>query len=842
MTNGLNLKTSLAQFLKSTLNLPNTKFPMHRPKGLDHEKGLIPYLSTCPPIEECNSILLDGPPFANGNLHIGHALNKILKDIIVRSRKDMYWTPGWDCHGLPIELKARSTSGNGSDNSNPLFVRKLCKEFANEAIGNQKYSMLSWGLSCDYSQYYKTMNQEYEANQLRIFAQLVRNGLVYSALQPVYWSPSSKTALAEAEIEYEELECQSAYVKFPFNEKTSLLAWTTAPWTLFGNRALAYNPKIQYCRVDLQDESLIMSRKSAENLFPGNKMAEIGELPKEYNCIHSSIDVKRPILLADWVNEESGTGIVHLAPAHGIEDFLTCKEFGIEIDKVLIDENANYSFGPLNGLNVMESNDRVINYFAPFIASTANVRHPYPHDWRTKKPIVFRATKQWFIKTSGMNVDEIISQIKFHPESSRETIVKTIKSRKNDWCISRQRVWGVPIITKPGNDEILDPDYIEEIATRVEKEGSEFLLKEREDLKNTMDVWFDSGIAWRTINDPSKQVVVVEGSDQFRGWFQSLLLTHLAYNNNCKEIIKPPYNTLIKHGFVLDGSGKKMSKSLGNVVDPEEVTKIYGVDALRLWVASSDFINDVNLSDKSLEQCAEKLQKFRNTFKFILGNVHDLDDEDISSIPLRPVDQAIIRKAHLISKSAEKSYQDLNFLSVVRQAFEFVTEDLSGFYFHLIKDRLYITKPKSAERKSAQIALNEIGFVLLDLLKPIAPFLCAEADESLRNERYQLNLSSEKLPSIEELREMRNYMTIDNINRYHFFIPRNTLHGLKESDWKELLECARVSFSEGAEVKFELTRDHKCPRCWSLRSRDPLFLCDLCEHISIPRFSLLNNN
>ena len=840
MPNGTGLKASLAQFLKSTLNLPQTKFPMHRPKGLDYEKSLIPYLSSCPELEKCNSILLDGPPFANGNLHIGHALNKILKDIIVRSRKDMYWTPGWDCHGLPIELKARATSENQSND--PLFIRKLCKDFANETIGNQKYSMLLWGLSCDYSQYFKTMSRKYEASQLKVFAQLVRNGLIYSALQPVYWSPSSKTALAEAEVEYEEMECRSVYVKFPFDERTSLLAWTTTPWTLFGNRAIAYNPKIQYCKVDTGKETLIMSKKSAEKLFSDSEMTEIGEFPKEYNCIYSPDSVKRPVLCADWVSEDTGTGIVHLAPAHGIEDFLVCKEFGIGIDNVLIDEDANYSAGPLIGLNVLDCGDRVIQHFDPFIVKTMNIKHPYPIDWRSKKPIVLRATKQWFIKTSQLNVDEVISQIKFVPENSRETIVKAIKSRKNDWCISRQRCWGVPIVTVPGNDDVLDADEIEEIASRVEQEGSEFLFKERNDLKNTIDVWFDSGTAWTTIKDTSKPVVIVEGSDQFRGWFQSLLLTHISYNNHKDSPKKPAYDTLIKHGFVLDASGKKMAKSVGNVIDPVEVIEAFGVDTLRLWVASIDFTNDVNLSLEALKQNADKLQKFRNTFRFILGNINDLDQNDASSIIPKTFDQAVIKKAHQVSKAVEKFYKDLNLVAVVRGVFDFVTEDLSSFYFHLIKDRLYITKPKSVERKSAQIALNELGYVLLDLLKPIAPFLCTEAEDCIRSERFQLNLNPES-PSIEELREKRINLAREDIDKYHVFIPRNTLPGLEESDWKELLECARVSFyEETKKVKFELTQDHKCPRCWSFRSIDPLFLCDLCEHISIPRISLLNNS
>lgn len=805
---------------------------MHRAKGLiGYENNL--KLSTCN--SNSKKVLLDGPPFANGQLHIGHALNKILKDMIVRSsylksnknnsEYGMYWTPGWDCHGLPIELKARTS------NNNPKDLRIKCQQYAQEAIELQKSTMKTWGLSCDYSQPYKTMGRTFEAEELRIFARMLRKGLVYSALRPVYWSPSSKTALAEAEVEYADLDCKSAYVRFPIGDNTFMLAWTTTPWTLYGNRALAINPKIKYVQVEHERCKYILSPSSALSLFPDQPAVEV-ELPKTYFCIQTK--EKRPILTADWVNEEVGTGVVHLAPAHGLDDYFVCKENGIEIDDTLIDEDARFTNGSFKGQYIFEKSteEAVLEDLKEFILKISEIRHSYPIDWRTKQPLVFRSTRQWFLKTTGLNqhVERALEGVKFVPSTAKDTLLRTIKGRTGDWCISRQRLWGLPIpvfLNKETGEPLLTFEIVERFAEIVEKEGSnawfelttrDFGLREEEYERgsDTLDVWFDSGTAWTTLvnNKDLEELVVVEGSDQFRGWFQSLLLTWLA----SQDVPKPLYTTLIKHGFVLDAQGKKMSKSLGNVIDPQDVCQRYGVDTLRLWVASSAYTTDVTIGPETLAKCAEKVQKFRNTFRFILGNIHEVANESTSPISkLRPLDLAAINSMHRVNFRVKALYGEYKFDEVVKTLYDFVIEDLSGFYLDLTKDRLYVSARDSVERKSAQMALAYIGESLKKLLFPITPFLCTEVGQHLVNIN---NINPIQELTLDDLKRIQTELQngVEDSNKLRFCIPKEATGTLDEKDLRELLECADVRFD--SHFRTEVVQDAKCTRCWAYRAEE----------------------
>ena len=750
----------------------------------------------------------------------------------------MYWTPGWDCHGLPIELKARTVAGEDA-----LIMRKKCRQFAEEAIKTQRDTMRTWGLACDYSAYYQTMDSKYEADQLLVLAKMVKSGLVYSALRPVYWSPSSKTALAEAEVEYAEMDCTTAYVRFPVSENEYFLAWTTTPWTLFGNRGLAINPDIKYVRVPHEGVYYILSQASADHLFPNTEREIVENLPPRYFMDGR----ERPVLMADWVTSEVGTGVVHLAPAHGHEDYLLCKQHGIEIDDPLIDEDAKYLSGPLQGTCIFDNHKSVLAALEPSIFRTRNIKHSYPIDWRTKQPLVLRATRQWFLKTSELisQVEQEVDRVQFVPTSAKDTLLRTIKGRKSDWCISRQRLWGVPIPSfnnKVSREAVLTANVIEKFADVVREKGSDawydsrprdFGLKDEEYERggDTLDVWFDSGIAWTTVKDNDDRLVtVVEGSDQFRGWFQSLLLTWLCSNTDTKRPI-PIYTTLVKHGFVLDAQGKKMSKSLGNVVDPQAACEKYGVDACRLWVASSTFAMDVTIGTEALAKCAEKVQKFRNTFRFILGNTNDA--KDLDSVQLLPLDQAAVNSTKRVEEEVARMFEAYQFDQVVRVLYEFVTEELSGFYFDLIKDRLYVLQRDSSELKSAQLGLLYIGHALKRMLNPITPFLCSEAESHLLP--TSLHAITTHGLELKDLQELRKELTsgLNGLAQLRLFVPKDKVGNLSARDVCELVRCADVTFipSEHSRVSAEQVKEEKCPRCWAYRSITANDLCPECHPI-----------
>lgn len=860
---------------KNTLNMPKTGFPRHPSKRSQDD-----YSSLCNRIgyeyyqwqrhrnvSKEDYIISDGPPFANGNLHIGHALNKILKDIVLRSKviqgHRVVMRPGWDCHGLPIEVKA--VTELSSLQSDALKIRQRCRAFAEEAVNNQREMMRKWGLMADYDHPYRTMDKEYEAEQLRCFAKMVDLELVHRALRPVFWSPSSQTALAEAELEYQEMSGTAAFVAFHLiGHKDKLLIWTTTPWTLPANQAVAINSSLQYCRVENgKGESFIVAKAALHNLAPLNlqlicdvNVADI--LSHKY--VSPITGNHCGIINADFVRPETGTGLVHLAPSYGHDDFdVFTKQNGNLEPLSIVDDSGNLTNCPdLDGMHIFDqkTTDSIFGKLGHNLVLSHNITHRYPVDWRTKKPVIIRATNQWFIdisKISSLIHTVIDQQVTFCPPSGKERLHKMIDSRTS-WCISRQRHWGVPIPAfhdkQNQNDVILDAKIIRNITDIVQKEGTDcwWKLPVKDFLKNstfdaqcyvkgsdTMDVWFDSGTAWS--QSPQGQAnLVVEGSDQFRGWFQSSLITSIA----CQQ--KPAYTNIVTHGFVLDEQMRKMSKSLGNVVDPTDVIEKYGVDVLRLWVASSQFTEDLSFSEAAIKSCRESYLKLRNTFKFMIDNISDIDstlkDDEICEL-----DKLAMQYSKCKLSSVLTDYNNFDFWKAHQTIMSFVTADMSGFYLDSVKDRLYLNNKTSLERRSAQSALKSILTDLAIVLTPMCPLLVDEVSDQVN-----IRFSTQQLPvyrdgecgsSFERLKALRKQVhTMSSIPMSHAIVKiPQSFSDFTIDTLRDTIGSASVEFSAEIDTPVAiLSSMQKCPRCWyfkSPREEEPCFQCSQQLSLSI---------
>ena len=749
-------------------------------------------------------VLLDGPPFANGALHVGHLLNKVIKDMVARHRvllgQSVMFRPGWDCHGLPIEAKALETLKQEQREAlSALEVRERARTLAEEAMRGQKADFQRWGIMADWDMAYKTMDVEYEANQLEVFGEMVRKGLIFRALKPVHWSPSSKTALAEAELEYvdnhksiavlvsfklNELECAS--ISLP--EGTSLVIWTTTPWTLPSNMALAVNPEISYAIVSCALGFFIVAAPLVENFAARIKHVCVvvcslsGSSLVGLTCRHPFISRNAVIIGGNHVSGESGTGIVHTAPGHGMEDFLAMREAGFVDIIMCVDEVGRFTSDAgleLAGKSVLgDGNIAVVDILKRVNAllQEETIQHRYPYDWRTKKPIIQRAAKQWFCRLNELQESAIksLEVVQMIPLEGRMQFIQMLKGRL-EWCISRQRHWGLPIpvfYDSETGDPLLSLETIEHVKNLFLKYGSscwwslpvEELLPEAY-LKNgkkyikgsdTMDVWFDSGTAWKTTKDKLPVDLIVEGEDQFRGWFQSLLLTSVAVNGIA------PYRTIITHGFVLDEQNRKMSKSIGNVVTPSEIIDggknrvkqpAYGVDVLRLWVASTDYRSAVNIGNSIIEKSFESRNKIRNVCRFLLGNLGDFNESLIlAHSKLLPVDKYMLHLLTIVQEQAAKDYSEYQFIKVFRSLMVFVNVDVSAFYSSLAKDRLYHSNTGSLERTSAQFVLFEVYFlfyfsimqILQTLMRLWAPILCHTMEEVYQHLTPALKLMFKK--------------------------------------------------------------------------------------------------
>ncbi len=714
-------------------------------------------------------VLHDGPPYANGDIHIGHALNKILKDFINRYKMlegyKVVYIPGWDVHGLPIETAVTNTGINRKE-MNKTDFRKLCESYAKKQIENQKLQFKALNVIGDFENPYITMSKEYEAKQIEVFAEMAKKGLIFKGLRPVYWSPSSESALAEAEIEYKDRRDASLYVTFPIvhgneyvDEGDNLVIWTTTAWTLPGNLGIAVNRDIEYAKVSANNKNYIIAKEllnKLSELFDWGKyeilQTFLGSELENVKYRHVFMDRISPVILGEHVTIEAGTGLVHIAPGYGAEDFEVGKKYNLGMINGVNDQGVlNEQSGKYKGLYFEKANKVIADDLdnTGHLLKLEMITHSYPHDWRTKGPVIFRATSQWFCSIDKIReqlLDEIQNNVNWLPEWGQLRMHNMIKDR-GDWCISRQRVWGVPIPIFYNEDgsEIIDYDVMMHIAKLFKKHGSNIWFsksakellpqgysnpaspngefKKEEDI---MDVWFDSGSSHtgvlinRNLNYPAD--IYIEGSDQYRGWFNSSLICGVSVHG------KAPYKKVISHGFVLDGKGHKMSKSLGNVIDPLKMIKRDGSDILRLWVASVDYKEDVRISDNLINQVKESYRKIRNTYRFMLGNLFDFDPNtnkiEFNNMPY--YDQYIMVKLNELIKDIKNAYEQYNFQEVYRLSNNFITFMLSNFYLDFTKDILYIEKQDSLKRRSVQTVLYETLSSLIRLLAPILPYTSEE--------------------------------------------------------------------------------------------------------------------
>lgn len=776
----------MPQDYNSTLNLPQTEFSMRA--GLPKKEPEM--LKTW---EDDNAyeklmkknegkplyILHGGPPYANGNIHLGHALNHALKDFVVRYKNmtgfQSPFVPGWDTHGLPTELKARAKAGvENSTTIADVELRKICREFAEGYVNDQRDQFKRLGVIGEWDKPYITLQKEYEAKQIEVFSEMACSGHIYKGLKPVYWCTECGTALAEAEIEYAEDKCFSIYVKFNVTDDKGLLKemgadldntyfviWTTTTWTLPGNVAICVGPRYDYCLIKCGNEYYVMAEGLYEEAL---KIAEIedyqvvgkikGSELEFMKCAHPFLDRESVVIVGDHVTLESGTGCVHTAPGHGVEDFEVCRNYDsipviVPVDsKGILTEEA----GQFAGLTTEKAGKVIADYLREtgHLFALKKLEHQYPHCWRCKNPVLFRATEQWFCSIEDLKdkAVEAIRNVEWVPGWGEDRIASMVRERK-DWCISRQRKWGVPIpifFCKECGEAHIDKDAMMAVAELFRKEGSDaWYAKDANEIlpkgtkckkcgstefnkeKDIMDVWFDSGVSHAAVCDERDYLsfpadLYLEGTDQYRGWFQSSLLTSIATKGVA------PYKTVVTHGWVVDGEGHKMSKSLGNGILPEDIVNEYGADILRLWVASSDYHADVRISKDILKQLSESYRKIRNTARYILGNLYDFnpDTDMVSMDKLLPLDKWALKKLDEVNKKVRKGYDEFEFHQVYHAIRNFCVVDMSNFYLDVLKDRLYVESATSESRRAAQTTIYIILDAMTKLISPILAYTSQE--------------------------------------------------------------------------------------------------------------------
>jgi len=769
---------------KNTLNLPETGFPMRgdlakrEPVMLKnwYDKQLYQKIRQATKGKK-SFILHDGPPYANGNIHIGHAVNKILKDIIVKSKTslgfDSPYIPGWDCHGLPIELKVEGLVGKPNEKVTAAEFRQKCREYAAEQVEGQKKDFIRLGVLGDWDNPYLTMNFNTEANIIRTLGKVIANGHLYKGSKPVHWCLDCGSSLAEAEVEYEDKVSPSIYVRFPavsaveieekFNAvgkghgKLSAVIWTTTPWTMPSNRAIAVNADLEYHLVQLGDERVILAAELVESVAKavGVEQVEVlgsvkGQVLELVRFNHPFYDFTVPVILGDHVTTDGGTGLVHTAPDHGLDDFIVGQKYNLPMAGLVSNDGKFISTTEFfAGKGVFEANPLVVEKLQEVgnLLKVEKIKHSYPHCWRHKTPIIFRATPQWFIgmETQGLRQQALgeIKGVRWIPDWGQARIEKMVENRP-DWCISRQRTWGVPMTLFVHKEtEELHPrtlELLEEVAKRVEKAGIQawWDLDEKELLgadaetyrkvPDTLDVWFDSGSTYSSVvaNRPEFNGqdidMYLEGSDQHRGWFMSSLMLSTATDN------KASYKQVLTHGFTVDGQGRKMSKSIGNIVTPQEVMDKFGGDILRLWVASTDYTGEMTVSDEILKRAADSYRRIRNTARFLLANLNGFDPQRDAVKPeeIISLDRWAVACALDAQKEIKEAYDNYQFHTVVQRLMRFCSVEMGSFYLDIIKDRQYTTKADSLARRSCQTALWHIAEALVRWMAPILSFTADE--------------------------------------------------------------------------------------------------------------------
>ena len=893
---------------KETLLMPETSFQMrgNLPENEKLQREKWEEMDLYNKVREKNKgktpfILHDGPPYANGNIHIGHAMNKILKDFVNRykmmSGYDMIYIPGWDTHGLPIE-QAVTNSGVDRKSMSKADFRALCEKYAYEQIEKQMQGFKELNVLADWEHPYITLQKEMEARQIEVFAEMAKKGLIFKGLKPVYWSPSSESALAEAEIEYHDRKDSSIYVAFPVvegndtvNVGDNLVIWTTTPWTLPCNTGIAISEKFDYAKVLVNDKYYIVANELLEdlakefgwenyevvNVFTGDKFAGV-----KYK--HVFMDRVAPVIDGFHVTLDAGTGLVHIAPMYGADDFIIGKEYNLEMINGIDDQGVlNELSGPFNGLFFEDANKAVTVKLDELgvLLKLKFITHSYPHDWRTKKPIIFRATKQWFCSIDKIRDDllkELENNVKFHTEWGKKRLYNMIHDR-GDWCISRQRVWGVPIPIFYNEDgsEIVDYDVMMHVADLFRKYGSNvWFEKEAKDLlpegytnpaspngnftkeEDIMDVWFDSGSTWNGVlieqGLPYPSDMYLEGSDQYRGWFNSSLICGVAVTG------KAPYKELVSHGFTLDGKGNKMSKSLGNVIVPADMVRLHGSDILRLWFASTDYTEDVRISDDLIKQVKESYRKIRNTYKFMLGNLKDFDytKDSVKYEDMPYYDKYMMNELNKFTKNVLEEYNNYNFQNVYKLVNNFVSFTLSNFYLDFTKDILYIEKADSLVRRSVQTVLYNILNNEVKLLAPILPYTSEEVYILLPHTEESVHLTDmpevvtysdsaevEELFNLffelkdkvnKKLEEARNEKLIGSaleaVVKINLDPKYNEVKEKLGSYLHQLFIVSKVEYTtDGEEVVVEKSTGEKCNRCWNYVDHLNGDICDRCHNI-----------
>ena len=892
----------------STMNLPKTDFPMRgnlpqkEPEMIKRWQDQKLYQKLMEKNEGLPLYVLhDGPPYANGDIHMGTALNKVLKDIIIKYKNmsgyKAPYIPGWDTHGLPIELKAMKKVGVENINS-ALDLRKVCKEFALHYVDVQRNEFIRLGSIGDYEHPYLTLQPKHEAEQIRIFGEMAKKDFIYKGLKPVYWCPECKTALAEAEIEYVEDPCNSIYVKFKVEDdggklaalnteldKTYFVIWTTTTWTLPGNLAICLGPEYEYVAVHANGEYYIMAKELVESAMKAAgitdyTVSEASLSGKELEYIkyrHPFIDRVSPIIVGDHVTLESGTGCVHTAPGHGVEDFEVCVNHYPEIPIIVPvdgDGKLTEEAGEFCGLTTNDANKAILTKLTELNALFAveKIIHQYPHCWRCKSPIIFRATEQWFCSIDGFKEDacKAIDTVQWIPEWGGDRIKGMVMDR-SDWCISRQRTWGVPIpifYCKHCGKPIINEDSINAIANLYEKEGSDAWYKYEaneilpEGFKcecgcteftkemDIMDVWFDSGVSHAAVCNEEHGLrwpadLYLEGADQYRGWFQSSLLTSVAAKG------RAPYKAVCTHGWVVDGEGKAMHKSLGNGMSPDEVTEKFGADILRTWVASSDYHADIRISQDILKQLSDAYRKIRNTARFILSNLGDFnpDTDSVSVEKLDGIDKWAMARMDEIIEKCKAAYDKFDFHIVYSTMRDFCTIDLSNFYLDILKDRLYVEKADSESRRAAQTVIYNILRTMTLYLAPVISFTAEEiwgymprsekddAESVFFNKLPEKSGVSadeefmEKWEKIDELRDIVNKALEEargqkligksleakvtlNCGRDWYDFAKSVENDLVSAFIVSAVDVEKSEF-DGVNVKVEVAPGEKCERCWT---------------------------
>jgi isoleucyl-tRNA synthetase len=907
---------------KDTLQLPKTAFsmkaslPIKEPQILEkwENNKLFEKLRKKSKGKE-KFILHDGPPYANGHIHMGTALNKILKDIIIRfhqmSGKDSVYVPGWDCHGLPIEWKIEEQYKKKKKNKDEVPIkdfRQECREFAKSWIEIHIKEFKRLGVVGDFENYYSTMSYEAEAQIIRELGKFLLDGSLYQGFKPVLWSTVEKTALADAEVEYMDHTSNTIFVAFKVKETkqdflkdTNVIIWTTTPWTIPANKALAFNNNIEYSVIEIseldhfKEKKIVVASNLIESITKACKIKNYKVLKtfigKDFAgtiCSHPFIkmnfEYNVPMLEAQFVNLEQGTGIVHCAPSHGPDDFNLCLKNNIP-SQYTVDNSGLYTkeIPFFTNIHIFKADPIVIEKLKEQnqLLQNDKLNHSYPHSWRSKAPLIYRATPQWFISMEKNDLRkkaiEAINETIFYPDKGKERLLSMVEARP-DWCVSRQRVWGVPLpifINKKTKEPLRDQKVIDRIAAIYEKQGSDcwftddkkvFLGDEHDPndyvkLNDIVEVWFDSGSTHSFVLEKRKDLkwpadMYLEGSDQHRGWFHSSLL------ESCGTRGRAPFKSILSHGFVVDGKGLKMSKSTGNVISPEEILKDYGADILRVWVASSDYAEDLRIDKSILTQHAESYRKIRNTFRFILGNLKDnYEKQDLKKLDFKKfneLEQYVLHKLFIIDKSVKDNLKNYNFHKLYKELLNFCTLDLSSFYFDIRKDVLYCDSINSKKRKDCVIILNIVLECLLKWFAPILVFtsdeiynLLEKKDESIHEHIFvevpanwkndELNNKWVKLFKIKQeaniaIEEKRSNKEIGSSLEAEIKIKINNknfdlLEGIDLAEYFITSKAEKIKSNNQEELKIEVkkTIGTKCIRCWKILEKN----CTRCEEVML---------